>query len=98
MLRKNNSSLAEVLMFSGCKDEQNAADGAIVEEDYDNVEVKKATGLMSYSLVMALKNKPQQTLLELITNMRSIIHEKDLPQKPQLSTSHPIDPNTIFEI
>jgi len=98
VLRKKNASPAEVLMFSGCKDEQNAADGAVVEEDYDEVEVKKATGLMSYSLVTALKRKPEQTLLELITNMRAIIHERDLPQKPQLSTSHPIDPNTQFEI
>jgi len=94
-LRKTNSSPAEILMFSGCKDEQNSADTAIQDPKANSL---KATGLMSYSLIASLRKNPQQSIIELVNNMRHFIHEKGDTQKPQLSTSHPIDPNTIFSI
>jgi hypothetical protein len=97
-LRKTNSSPAEVLMFSGCKDEQNASDTAVPDPNATKSEALISTGLMSYSLITSIRNNPNQTLIQLVNSMREIILEKGDTQKPQLSTSHPIDPNTVLEI
>lgn len=93
-LKKTNSSPAEVLMFSGCKDEQNAADTAVQGQ----AEALVSTGLMSYALITSIRKNPKMSLIDLVNSMREIIRERGDSQKPQLSTSHPIDPNTIFEI
>jgi hypothetical protein len=94
-LKKTNSSEAEVLMFSGCKDEQNSADTAVQDEQ---AQAMVSTGLMSYALISSLKKNPKMTLIELVNSMRELITARGDVQKPQLSTSHPIDPNTVLEI
>jgi len=93
-LKKTNSSAAEVLMFSGCKDEQTAADTAVQDE----AQAVVSTGLMSYALITSIRKNPKMSLIELVNSMRALISERGDPQKPQLSTSHPIDPNTVLEI
>jgi hypothetical protein len=93
-LRKTNSSEAEVLMFSGCKDEQNSADTAVQDEQ---AQALVSTGLMSYALITSIRKNPKLTLIELVNAMRELISARGDTQKPQLSTSHPIDPNTVIE-
>ncbi|CAG8727432.1 13452_t:CDS:2, partial [Cetraspora pellucida] len=76
--RKNlvtKSSPADVIMFSGCKDEQTSADATMGGS---------ATGAMSYALIKTLNENSEQTYHSLLNNIRNILHDK-YSQKPQLS-------------
>ncbi|KAI8072951.1 caspase domain-containing protein [Gongronella butleri] len=84
--RERNSSTADVVMFSGCKDDQTSADAS---------EAGKATGAMSYAFIRSFREHPQQTYLELLNNVRDILREK-YSQRPQFSCSHPLDVNIEF--
>lgn len=79
-------SPADVIMFSGSKDNQTSADAT---------ENGQATGAMSYAFVKVLSLQPQQSYLSLLQNMRQELLSK-YSQKPQLSSSHPIDVNLQF--
>ncbi|QLL30893.1 hypothetical protein HG536_0A07080 [Torulaspora globosa] len=79
-------SPADVIMFSGSKDSQTSADAT---------ENGQATGAMSYAFVKVLTLQPQQSYLSLLQNMRQELMSK-YTQKPQLSSSHPIDVNLQF--
>ncbi|KXJ91606.1 caspase domain-domain-containing protein [Microdochium bolleyi] len=80
------TSSADVIMWSGSKDDQTSADATINAQ---------ATGAMSYAFIRALKQDPQQSYVELLNSIRDIL-EKDYSQKPQLSCSHPLDTNLLF--
>ncbi|KAI9491696.1 peptidase C14, caspase domain-containing protein [Zychaea mexicana] len=84
--RENNSSAADVIMFSGCKDDQTSADAS---------EAGKATGAMSYAFTTTLRENPHQSYQELLNSVRDILRDK-YSQRPQLSSSHPIDVNLTF--
>jgi hypothetical protein len=84
-----NSSPAEIVMISGCRDDQTSADATIGGE---------ATGAMSFSLMLELKADKNPTLIELLNGMRKILHEKKFTQVPQMSTGHEMDPNTRFSL
>ncbi|CAG8630689.1 6729_t:CDS:2, partial [Scutellospora calospora] len=76
--RKNlqtKSSPADVIMFSGCKDEQTSADA---------FEGGATTGAMSYALITTLKMDSNQTYQSLLNHIRDILRNK-YSQKPQLS-------------
>ncbi|CAJ0837868.1 12340_t:CDS:2 [Entrophospora sp. SA101] len=76
--RKNietRASPADVIMFSGCKDEQTSADAH---------EAGQATGAMSHALVKSLTQNPHPTYKELLISIRDILKAK-YAQKPQLS-------------
>ncbi|GME96110.1 unnamed protein product [Ambrosiozyma monospora] len=73
-------------MFSGCKDDQTSADAN---------EAGKFTGALSWAFLQVLRDEPDQTYLTLLQNIRSVLATK-YTQKPQLSTSHEIDPNIQF--
>lgn len=79
-------SPADVVMLSGSKDDQTSADA---------VEAGRPTGAMSYSFVKVLSMQPQQSYLSLLNNMRAELSHK-YSQKPQLSSSHPLDVNLQF--
>jgi len=81
------SSPADVIMISGCRDEQTSGDAKLSDE---------SSGVMSYALRFTLQNKPEPTLIELLNDMRDFIMEKKFPQIPQMSTSHEIDPEAKF--
>ena len=49
----------------------------------------QATGAMSWAFMTALKEKPQQSYVELLNSVRDLL-EGDYSQRPQLSSSHPI--------
>ncbi|KAK9459095.1 caspase domain-containing protein [Lipomyces oligophaga] len=84
--RKTKTSSADVITFSGCKDSQTSADA---------MEAGKATGAMSWAFKEVMGSNPNQSYLSLLKNMRGLMSAK-YSQKPQLSSSHPIDVNIQF--
>ncbi|KAF8896346.1 peptidase C14 [Infundibulicybe gibba] len=79
--KATRTSPADVISWSGCKDSQTSA---------DTQEAGEATGAMSH----VTKNK-QQSYQQLLGNVRAILKAK-YSQKPQLSSSHPMDTNIMF--
>ncbi|KAI1274364.1 caspase domain-containing protein [Xylaria sp. FL0933] len=80
------TSPADVIMWSGSKDDQTSADATIASQ---------ATGAMSWAFVKALKQDPKQSYVELLNSIRDVLETK-YSQKPQLSCSHPLDTNLLF--
>ncbi|KAI9313649.1 peptidase C14, caspase domain-containing protein [Dichotomocladium elegans] len=85
-VKQFKSSAADVIMFSGCKDQQTSADA---------FEAGRSTGAMSHAFTTALRANPNQSYLQLLNSVRQILREK-YSQRPQLSSSHPIDVNLRF--
>lgn len=79
-------SPADVILISGCKDDQTSADAR---------ENGQLTGAMSWSFITTLQQQPNQLYLLLLNNMRALLQAK-YSQKPQLSCSHPQDMNIQF--
>jgi len=78
---------ADVIQFSGCRDNQTSADANI-----NNV----STGAMSYALITVLNQNPNITYSQLLTQIRQIMKDKRFSQIPQLSASHPMNMNAQF--
>ncbi|KAF7791163.1 hypothetical protein EIP86_002174 [Pleurotus ostreatoroseus] len=83
---KAKSTNAEVISWSGCKDDQTSAD------TYEN---GVATGAMSYAFMTCLRENPHQSYHRLLRNIRAMLKDK-YKQKPQLSSSHHIDISKEF--
>lgn len=72
-------SLADVIQFSGCKDEQTSADAHIEGEH---------TGAMSWAFIEAFEQHGhEQTYTQLLGNIRTLLSAK-YTQVPQMSTGH----------
>ncbi|TFK75218.1 hypothetical protein BDN72DRAFT_892560 [Pluteus cervinus] len=84
--KATRTSPADVISWSGCKDSQTSA---------DTQEAGNATGAMSFAFISALSQNHQQTYQQLLVNIREILRAK-YSQKPQLSSSHPMDTNILF--
>jgi len=84
--KATRTSPADVISWSGCKDSQTSA---------DTQEAGVATGAMSYAFMTALSQNKQQSYQQLLQSLRSILQGK-YSQKPQLSSSHPMDTNVMF--
>ncbi|KAH6916790.1 metacaspase [Coprinopsis sp. MPI-PUGE-AT-0042] len=85
--RMNKRRLQGLAMrMCGCKDEQTSA---------DTVEGGEATGAMSFALISVLTANPQVSYKQLLVEVRQILRDK-YSQKPQLSSSHPIDTDLDF--
>jgi len=84
--KATRTSSADVVSWSGCKDSQTSA---------DTVEGGLSTGAMSYAFIDALSTNPQQTYQQLLNSIRDTLRNK-YSQKPQLSSSHPMDTNILF--
>lgn len=83
------SAVADVIQFSGCRDEQTSADANIGGQ---------ATGAMSWSLIEAFeRHGMNQTYTQLLGNIRKILHGK-YTQVPQMSTGHKMDMKTTFKM
>ncbi|RKF58281.1 Metacaspase-1 [Erysiphe neolycopersici] len=80
------TSPADVIMWSGSKDDQTSADATIAA---------KATGAMSWAFITAMKKNPHQSYVQLLNSIRDELATK-YSQRPQLSCSHPIDTNLLF--
>ncbi|PRT56019.1 Metacaspase-1 [Wickerhamiella sorbophila] len=79
-------SPADVISFSGCRDDQTSADAS---------EGGVSAGAMSYSFLEVMGRDPNQSYISLLNNVRAIMQGK-FQQKPQLSCSHPLDMNLQF--
>ncbi|OCH91748.1 hypothetical protein OBBRIDRAFT_791973 [Obba rivulosa] len=84
---REKSTRADVISWSGCMDSQTSAD------TYDASGV--ATGAMSYAFMTCLRENPNASYQGLLQAVRRILR-KNYSQKPQLSSSHPIDTNLKF--
>ncbi|KAF9507138.1 hypothetical protein BS47DRAFT_341716 [Hydnum rufescens UP504] len=84
--KQTRTSPADAISWSGCKDNQTSA---------DTVEVGQSTGAMSFAFIDALSKNPHQTYQQLLVNIRETLSRK-YSQKPQLSSSHPMDTNVLF--
>ncbi|CCU75775.1 Metacaspase [Blumeria hordei DH14] len=80
------TSPADVIMWSGSKDDQTSADATIAAQ---------ATGAMSWAFITAMRKNPQQSYVQLLNSIRDELVTK-YSQKPQLSCSHPLDTNLLF--
>ncbi|KAK8128102.1 hypothetical protein PG984_009210 [Apiospora sp. TS-2023a] len=83
---ETKTSPADVIMWSGSKDDQTSADASIAQQ---------ATGAMSWAFISAIKANPQQSYVQLLNSIRDLLETK-YSQKPQLSCSHPLDTNILF--
>ncbi|KAJ2897422.1 putative caspase domain-containing protein [Zalerion maritima] len=83
---ETKTSAADVVMWSGSKDDQTSADAVINSQ---------ATGAMSHAFISALKANSKQSYVELLNSIRDIL-ESQYSQKPQLSCSHPLDTDMLF--
>jgi len=83
---RTKTSPADVIMWSGSKDSQTSADASIAGQ---------ATGAMSYAFINALKKNPQQSYVQLLNSIRDELEGK-YDQKPQLSSSHPLDVKLLY--
>jgi hypothetical protein len=83
-------SQADVVMFSGCSDEQTSADTSIQGS---------RTGAMSYAFIATLRANPKGvTYAALLGQMRDILASQSFGQVPQLSSSHPMNMAQPFEV
>ncbi|KAK5075285.1 Ca(2+)-dependent cysteine protease [Lithohypha guttulata] len=84
--KQTKTSPADVIMWSGSKDEQTSQDAVISGE---------ATGAMSWAFVNALKKNPHQSYVQLLNSIRDELSTK-YSQKPQLSCSHPLNTDILY--
>ncbi|GAC96832.1 hypothetical protein PHSY_004416 [Pseudozyma hubeiensis SY62] len=84
--KQTRSSGADVVMLSGCKDSQTSADAT---------EAGKATGACSFAFLTVMNQYPQLTYKQMLNAVRDVLASK-YSQKPQLSSSHPIDMDLLF--
>ncbi|KDQ26004.1 hypothetical protein PLEOSDRAFT_62053 [Pleurotus ostreatus PC15] len=75
--KATRTSPADVISWSGCKDDQTSA---------DTQEAGQATGAMSFAFVSALKENPQQSYQQLLNSVRTILRD-NYSQKPQVRPS-----------
>jgi len=87
--QKSKTTIADVIQFSGCRDDQTSAD-AVIEG--------AATGAMSYALISILSQPENKniTYVELLKKLRTTLIAGKYSQVPQLSTGHKMDLNTQF--
>lgn len=84
---KVRTSLADVIQFSGCRDEQTSADATLGGQ---------ACGAMSWALIQAFQQKGmEQTYVELLANVRTNLQGK-FQQVPQMSAGHRMRMNVKF--
>ncbi|KAF8172105.1 peptidase C14, caspase domain-containing protein, partial [Pholiota molesta] len=85
--KATRTSPADVVLWSGCKDSQAAADANGAGQ---------ASGAMSYAFTTALNVNKHQSYRELLVAIRNILKSEGFIQKPQLSSSHPMDTSIMF--
>lgn len=85
--KREKTTKAQVILFSGCKDAQTSADAHIEQ---------KFQGAMTWALLTALKEKPSQTYAELLGNCRKLLSKYS--QTPQMSSGKEFDMNQMFSL
>ncbi|KAJ1516734.1 Ca(2+)-dependent cysteine protease [Coelomomyces lativittatus] len=77
---------ADVIQFSGCKDQQTSADACIDGQH---------AGAMSWALLKSIESQPSQTYAQILTSTRGLL-SKEYSQIPQLSSGSVLDMNQLF--
>ena len=84
------SCKANILMISGCKDDQTSADAY-------NVQGRRTfTGAMTSCLLLALRNNSSTKIFKVIDNLRSFLRSKRYSQVPQLTSSFELTDETCI--
>ncbi|KAF9975242.1 Ca(2+)-dependent cysteine protease [Actinomortierella ambigua] len=87
---KLKAANADVIMFSGCKDDQTSADVKITRGT-----ISSANGAMTYAFTKSIRQNPNQSYQEMLNSIRDLLKEK-YNQKPQLSSCRPMDMQEVF--
>lgn len=83
------SSSADVISWAGCQDGQTSADTFTAGKS------ALAVGAMSHAFIKTLEENPKLTYLDLLNSLRRKLYSK-YSQRPQLTSSHPIDTSLEF--
>lgn len=102
------TSAADVVMFSGSKDNQTSyvhirrsgfsclgSVTLLTKNSADTMVASQATGAMSWAFISALRKNPQQSYVQLLNSIRDELEER-YTQRPQLSCSHPLSASKIL--
>lgn len=89
-----DNNAGEVLLFSGCKDNQTSADTSKLSGGL-------TTGAMTYALIETLEHSTvgdwrNYSYRKLLQTMRQKLRANRMTQTPQFSTSHPFDLGSLF--
>lgn len=76
------TAAGDVIMLSGCRDDQTSADALLAG---------KHMGAMSYALEQTLTRTKQLSFLELLRGCQRVMREKNFSQVPQLSSCRAMD-------
>ena len=85
------TTYGDVMLFSGCRDDQTSADATIGG---------KSTGAMTWALTTCLTKNKQITFLQLLDAMRSelVRPPRAFTQVPQLTTGRPLNLQVPFSL
>ncbi|ORZ28783.1 peptidase C14, caspase domain-containing protein [Lobosporangium transversale] len=81
---------ADVVMFSGCKDDETSADVSVTRG-----KTSSANGAMTYAFTKSYRENSVQTYQDFLNSIRDLMREK-YKQKPQLSSSRPKNMAELF--
>lgn len=89
-----DANAGEVLLFSGCKDNQTSADTSKLTGGL-------STGAMTYAFIETIEHSTvgdwrNYTYRNMLKTMREKLRAARMTQTPQFSTSHPFDLSTHF--
>lgn len=91
--KQDHTTLADVVQFAGCKDDQTSAD---VRKHVGDTVI--ASGAMSYALIQILEKNPHPQYKDLLYHLRDILGQKKYTQVPQLCTGRPMDLTQEFSM
>ncbi|KAF9927324.1 Ca(2+)-dependent cysteine protease [Linnemannia zychae] len=83
---------ADIIMFSGCKDDQTSADVKVTRGGKSS-----SNGAMTYAFTKTMRDEPEQSYQEMLNNIRDLLKDK-YKQKPQLSSSRPMNMQELFHM
>eukprot|EP00929_Paragymnodinium_shiwhaense_P094551 TRINITY_DN5516_c0_g2_i1.p1 TRINITY_DN5516_c0_g2~~TRINITY_DN5516_c0_g2_i1.p1 ORF type:complete len:928 (+),score=244.21 TRINITY_DN5516_c0_g2_i1:411-2786(+) len=79
----------EVVMLSGCMDEQCSA-------DIGSTASAKAAGALTSAFKAVISKKPDSSVYQLLSNIREYLKKKKFPQVPQISYEHHLNLSEAF--
>lgn len=85
---KNSETKGNIVMISGCRDDQTSAD-AVIKQNW--------AGAMTYAFLAVIKKyKYNITCFHLLNGMRYVLKKRGFTQLPQICSSHKILNTTLF--
>lgn len=95
-IREGNDASADVMMISGCTDEQTSAD--VQNTAAFGTGSTGAGGAATQCLTYTLLNKPNVTYQDMLIATREMLRKKKFTQVPQLSSSKPVNLKQVFSL